>query len=244
MSTPYGPGTVRTAGDGSIRISYVLVRKTVKNVNLRVRADGTVAVSAPRGVPAAFIDSFVLSRAGRIAGAVARRQEAERREGGELRVLGRPCVPVFAEGGPAGGYSLSGDGGTLTVAVAAGAGSKARDGALAAAVRAVCESEVRAAAERLWPSFEGRVARFPELRFRRMRSQWGNCRPDLNRLTFSTALAGVPRECIELVVAHEFAHLIHPDHSPAFYAELGKAVPDRQERQRMLRNYSPTQLLF
>ena len=44
-------------------ITYELQIKRVKNINLRIRPDGTVAVSAGKNVPKGFIDSFVLSRA-------------------------------------------------------------------------------------------------------------------------------------------------------------------------------------
>ena len=50
---------IRTAGG----VEYQLTRKPVKNLNLRVRADGTVAVSAPRWVSAGQADAFVAARA-------------------------------------------------------------------------------------------------------------------------------------------------------------------------------------
>ena len=40
-------------------IAYTLTRKNVKNINLRIRRDGSVAVSAPRHVKKAHIDAFV-----------------------------------------------------------------------------------------------------------------------------------------------------------------------------------------
>ena len=55
------PGPVRrTCACGLI---YELVYKRVKNVNFRVRADGTLSVSAPRCVSAARIDEMVCARA-------------------------------------------------------------------------------------------------------------------------------------------------------------------------------------
>lgn len=44
-------------------VDYELTRKRVKNLNLRIRADGNTAVSAPSFVPVAEIDAFVDSRA-------------------------------------------------------------------------------------------------------------------------------------------------------------------------------------
>ena len=44
-------------------IAYTLTRRRVRNINLRVRADGSVAVSAPLGAPLAQVDAFVAGRA-------------------------------------------------------------------------------------------------------------------------------------------------------------------------------------
>lgn len=49
--------------EGSV-ISYVLTRKNVKNINLRIRLDGSVAVSAPPAVPLGKIETFIQSKAG------------------------------------------------------------------------------------------------------------------------------------------------------------------------------------
>ncbi len=45
-------------------VRYTLVRRRVKNINLRVRADGTVAASAAPRVSAAAVDAFVAARSG------------------------------------------------------------------------------------------------------------------------------------------------------------------------------------
>ena len=44
-------------------IAYSLTRRRVRNINLRGRADGTVAASASARVPAAYVDAFVAARA-------------------------------------------------------------------------------------------------------------------------------------------------------------------------------------
>lgn len=53
------PVQYRAAGG----VRYEFKRKRVKNINLRVRADGSVAVSAPLGAPRAQVDAFVAGRA-------------------------------------------------------------------------------------------------------------------------------------------------------------------------------------
>ena len=53
----------RTVCAGGKKIKYILERKQVKNINLRVRPDGIVKVSASPRVDASQIDDFVLSKA-------------------------------------------------------------------------------------------------------------------------------------------------------------------------------------
>lgn len=53
------PVQYRAAGG----VRYEFKRKRVKNINLRVRADGSVAASAPLGAPLAQVDAFVAGRA-------------------------------------------------------------------------------------------------------------------------------------------------------------------------------------
>ena len=43
-------------------ISYTLIRKNVKNINLRIKPDGSVVVSADPRVPRSYIDDFVMSK--------------------------------------------------------------------------------------------------------------------------------------------------------------------------------------
>ncbi len=57
-------------------ITYELTYKKVKNLNLRLRADGSLAVSAPRSAGVRQIDAFVASRAGWIERARAKRPTA------------------------------------------------------------------------------------------------------------------------------------------------------------------------
>ncbi len=65
-----------------------------------------------------------------------------------------------------------------------------------------------------------------EIRQRYMKSMWGNCRFREKVLTFSTMLAAVPPDLLDYVICHEYAHLVHPDHSAAFYGLLSAICPD------------------
>ena len=62
------------------------------------------------------------------------------------------------------------------------------------------------------------------------RTRFGSC-SGKNSLCFSLYLMAYPPEAIEYVVVHELAHIRHKNHSPAFYAEVERYLPDWRRRQ-------------
>lgn len=56
------------------------------------------------------------------------------------------------------------------------------------------------------------------------RSRWGSCGPNAT-LSFSWRLVLAPAEILDYLVAHEVAHLVHPNHGPRFWA-LVRALCD------------------
>ena len=45
-----------------------------------------------------------------------------------------------------------------------------------------------------------------------------------------------PPEVLDSVVVHELCHIKHPDHSPRFYAEVLRVMPDYKQRQKWLKD--------
>ena len=99
----------RTAGG----VDYTLTRRRVRNLNLRVRADGSVAVSAPARVPLAAVDAFVAAHAAWVASAVGRAQARRAAEAAEvlppkaealarMQALCAAYYPLFAASCPGG----------------------------------------------------------------------------------------------------------------------------------------------
>lgn len=69
------------------------------------------------------------------------------------------------------------------------------------------------------------VNELPLLRLQFMKRQWGSCSPS-GRITLNPWLVRAPREAVDYVLLHEMCHLKHHNHSPAFYATLGRYLPD------------------
>ena len=75
----------------------------------------------------------------------------------------------------------------------------------------------------------------PAVKVRRMVSRWGVCSPARRQVTFALALYDMPPAAQEYVVVHELCHLLQPDHSPAFWAEVERRMPDWKARRALLR---------
>ena len=61
------------------------------------------------------------------------------------------------------------------------------------------------------------------------RKRWGSCSSSGN-ICFSYLLMRCPDAFIDYVALHEAAHLVHRDHSRAFYALIEQHMPDYRER--------------
>jgi len=58
--------------------------------------------------------------------------------------------------------------------------------------------------------------------------RWGSCSPATGEIRISDRIASYPGWVLDAVLVHELAHLVEPNHSPAFHA-LADRYP-RQER--------------
>ena len=167
-------------------MKYTIHRKSIKNIHLRVRGDGSVHVSAPWGVSRAAVEAFVASNAVWIAGAQARAQAFE-------------AVPL-----PTPEEAL-------------------------AHMTALCR--------RYYPQFRADCpgGAFPKVKVCDMTTRWGSCSLRTGTLAFSLRLCTMPLAAQEYVVVHEFCHFAHPDHSPAFWAEVARHLPDYAARRALLK---------
>ena len=63
------------------------------------------------------------------------------------------------------------------------------------------------------------------LHIQEMENRWGSC-TSKGKIILNTQLIKAPRPCIEYVITHELCHLLHPDHTKAFWDLLQKEMPD------------------
>lgn len=167
------------------KIQYELTRKQVKNINLRIKPDGKVYVSANKSVPVKYLDSFVASKQDFIFQAIDK-FEARKRE-----------MPLHLKE------------------------EKSRE-EIQETFEEICRE--------IYPLFQSFGVAYPQIKIRTMKARWGSCHYKKGLIILNTRLIEAPRESIEFVVLHEFAHFIHPNHSRQFYALVESLMPDWKVR--------------
>ncbi len=75
---------------------------------------------------------------------------------------------------------------------------------------------------------------YGRITIRNQRSRWGSCSSKGN-LNFNCLLMLTPPEVIDYVVVHELCHRLEMNHSPAFWKEVEKIMPDYKSRRKWLR---------
>jgi Predicted metal-dependent hydrolase len=74
------------------------------------------------------------------------------------------------------------------------------------------------------------ITRVPEITIRKMTSRWGSCFTTKNKVSFNLALIHLDTDLIDYVILHELCHFIEANHSPLFYQEIQKHMPDYKQR--------------
>ncbi len=107
--------------------------------------------------------------------------------------------------------------------------SRAGDNALRQALRDFYEAQARADIGRWLPLYLPTLPRAPRrVQFKMMSSQWGSLAPD-GTVALDLSLVLAPPAAFEYVLVHELCHLIHHDHSPAYWRQVEARCPQWRE---------------
>lgn len=236
-----------------LEIPVSVVRKRVKNLNLRVRADGTVTLSIPQHLPLARAQEFLERKGNWIAERV--RCNIERRPSpdfaGELpnriplwgKLVPRDSVQANS-GQDVGGQGVGGQGAggraipgqAASGRDAGGQGAPGQTTIDQAALDEFYRTEVLRALPDVVERMEARIGvHATRWSVRVMKTRWGSCTPKTGAIRINARLAAYPPECLEFVVAHELVHLLEPSHNARFHTLLDEFCPDNRHPAKLLR---------
>lgn len=232
----------RTVHCENADISYLLTRKPVKNVNLRIKPDGKILVSAGSHVPVKFIDGFIAEKQNSILEALARYEKKrdlaqdspKRYEDGErYALLGRSLVLKVEESGEETVYT---DGVYLFLDVKNKDNFRRKEILISRWFKQCQEEVFGELIEEKYAQLQKYGIPYPEWKVRNMKSRWGSCQTEKGVITLNSQLIAAPRTCIEYVVLHELVHFLYPNHSRQFWDFVAKMMPDWKERRKALKD--------
>lgn len=68
-------------------------------------------------------------------------------------------------------------------------------------------------------------------------SRWGSCSPHNRSIRYSWRVVLAPPAVLDYLAAHEVAHLVHADHSPAYWSVVHRLVGDHRPFRAWLREH-------
>lgn len=212
-------------------ITYTLVTKQVKNINMRISSKGEVVVSANPFVPMDKIDDFVSSKVSWIV-----KHQKSMQERSQKSMIDDKHIVLFGNSlkirKTTGKYNhVSYDKDTLYVQCREQADPEK---VIRQFLDKLCRDVFLDIATLTFRSLSNYHLEFPDVKIRDMKSRWGSCTPAKNSITLNRKLIHYPFEFIEYMVLHEFVHFIQPNHSKAFYNIIENYMPDYKTRMEMV----------
>ena len=220
------------------KIEYDLIRKDVKNINLRIHPDLSITVSANPQVEKKVIDDFVISKGAYILKSLASFKTYKSKQLSHDFVSGETIV-IFGKGHilkvkKDKKNHVDFDGLKIVLYVTEPNNFKLKSNTLQRWIKTITIETIEFIFEETYEIFRKYGIERPKLKLRSMTSKWGSCQYQKGVITLNSNLILYPKECAEYVIMHEFCHLIHPNHSKKFYLFLSMQMPDWKRRKQLL----------
>lgn len=225
-------------GDREITVEFE--RKRIRNINVRVRRDGSLYCSLPYFASVSEAEAFIISKQDYLLKAIDNMlaQESTRSlsrqfvDGEIFSVFGRQCVLNVVQGSR---NICSEEAGVIKLAVKEPSDYRSKYMTFEKWRRSVLKSVIVDLCNEMYPLFERRGVSMPKkITLGEYKSFWGECFAKRGELKFSYRLFEKDRELIRYVVVHEFSHFIEPNHSSRFWNIVAEIVPDYKELRKRL----------
>ena len=224
---------------GDNKIEFNIQRKDVKNINLTVKPNLEVMVSANNQVPLAYIKEFVHAKAKWIESHLNYYEKNQSIDQGQkeyvngesFRYLGRQYrLKVFQSENEEVKYYRGyiqlyiNDLNNITKKAAL------MEDWYEERSKIIFKDSLR----RMHALVKAYNISLPELGIRKMKSRWGSCYPEKNRIILNRSLIKAPRDCIDYVALHELIHFKFEKHDGDFFRLLDILMPDWKGKKKIL----------
>ncbi len=200
-----------------------------KTLAIKIDKFGRLVVCAPKGYAKEKIDAFIAEKAAWI-----------RKHQGRFAATAIPLAPENLEGYV---FPLLGRQVTLCLAERKTVGYDTENGvvylprqnAREKLIAWLKENAKRIFTEQTAKHAERMGLRHTSVAVNGARHRWGSCSAN-GSIRYTFRLLYCPKEIIEYVIVHELCHLVHLDHSPAFWQTVEGYLPDWKPRRQWLKD--------
>lgn len=209
-----------------LEICYTLIIKNVKNINLHITRNGEIVVSCNAYVPLKKVDEFVGIKCQWILEKMRMIQQQQKilHDNQRFLFLGK-SYPIKTVLSKTSGVRLR-EGICMIYKRESEDEYKILFQYEKEMAQKILKQKMKEVYEKMSHDY---IINEPALKIRKMTSRWGSCMPKKNQITLNSQLIHYQERFIDYVVIHEYAHLIQPNHSKAFYAIIEKYMPDYKE---------------
>lgn len=221
-------------------IEFELLRKNVKNINITVRPDFSVMVSANDNVPYYDIEAFVKDNATWISKRLGRYQSTKSENivekdfvsGETFKYLGKQYRLIVEDTASIERVKVSGE--YIKVFVKHKNKKTTKVRLIDEWYRKQAKIEFEASLDRIYELMTNLINTKPTIEFKIMKKRWGSCLRAKNIILLNLELIKAPTYCIDYVVLHELIHFVHKNHDSKFFELLTVLMPDWKNRKEIL----------
>lgn len=223
------------------QVSVQIIRKNIKNVHLKVFRSLEVVLSVPIAVPSDWIDSFLENHVEWINDQITKYKKASGynnlssiKSGSSTQLLGKD-VRIYKEASLDNRVELDEKKVCIFLKdiLDEDLAQRLFDEWWRNKAIEIFQSEMEKLYQKIFKKYG---LDQPHILVRKMKTLWGSCTPNKNKITLNEYLLKADIRCIQYVILHELAHLLYPNHSKEFYDFLTIHMPDWKKRKKQLDN--------
>ena len=212
------------------------IRKPVKRLTLRISASGDLRVTVPLKMPQQYVEEFLESKKAWIVKHINRINHSKKTaegsysDGQQIRLLDEQFELRIISGNPL----VIVDGTEIAVYC------HEQEHAML-----LLENYIASYAQRVIPQIYADLwLRFgdlfpgqrPALAIKTATGRWGSYSRRTHRVMLNEKLVRFPRQALELIIVHEFCHILELNHGKGFYRLLTQLLPDWKVRKKILKS--------
>lgn len=209
-----------------------VIRKSVKNLILKIRPDGEIEVVAPRRVSNLYIKDFLERKKGWIEKKLEEIKKRKTKQilyntGDKIFYLGKEYDFILQESDS---DYIEKNEDTITLFTKVPDNFEAKHMLMNSWYR---EEGEKTFVPLLKKYLEITGKQIEKVTIKTLKSNWGSCNYKRKTINLNSEMMKRDIKFIEYVILHEIAHLEHPNHSKNFYGYIEKFMPDWKIRKNL-----------